>query len=366
MPPKLESQAPTVAASAEEFVDRVYRAAISMFEILTIYLGHRVGLYEALARGGPATSVELAERTGTNERYVREWLEQQAANAIVEVDDVKASATARRYSLPTAHVEVLADPESLLFTAPLSVALVRGTRPLADLVEAFRTGDAPPALPWEPEGRPEENRVLYRRLLGREWLPSIPDVHARLNDDPPARIADVGCGTGWSSIAMALSYPKVRLDGFDLDEAAIAKARQNAQGEGVTDRVTFFARDGSDPEFTGRYDLVTIFEALHDMARPVEVLSTMRSLLTERGSVIVADERAGEEFTAPADDVERFLYGWSVIGCLPAAMGDPETAATGTVMRPGTLRRYAEGAGFTRVEILPIENDFWRFYRLFP
>jgi SAM-dependent methyltransferase len=233
-------------------------------------------------------------------------------------------------------------------------------------VEAFRTGDAPPPLPWEPEGRAEFNRALFLNLLGKEWLPAIKEVDARLRSEPPARIADVACGTGWSSIAMAKAYPRIVVDGFDLDPDVIGAARQNAEESGVTDRVTFTAIDASDLPGSRRYDLVTIFEALHDMSRPVEVLRAARSMLDEDGTVLIADELVQDEFTAPASEPERYAYGWSVVSCLPSAMGDPETAATGAVMRPSTLRGYALEAGFRDVEILPIDTDYWRFYRLIP
>jgi hypothetical protein len=115
-----------------------------------------------------------------------------------------------------------------------------------------------------------------------------------------------------------------------------------------------------------RYDLVTVFEALHDMARPVEALAAARRMLAEGGSVVVADEPVADEFTAPASEMERYAYAWSVVSCLPSAMGDPETAATGAVMRPATLARYARSAGFARTEALPVETEVWRFYRLVP
>ncbi len=125
-------------------------------------------------------------------------------------------------------------------------------------------------------------------------------------------------------------------------------------------------RDAADPAVAGSYDLVCIFEALHDLARPVEALAAMRPMLADGGSVLVADERVAERFTAPGDEIERMMYGWSVLHCLPAAMAEQPSAATGTVMRSDTLRRYASEAGFTQVEVLPIDNDFFRFYRLRP
>jgi hypothetical protein len=134
----------------------------------------------------------------------------------------------------------------------------------------------------------------------------------------------------------------------------------------LADRVSFEVRDAADPASQGGYDLVTVFEAIHDMSTPVEALHAMRGLLVEGGSVIVADERVADSFTAPGDEVERLMYGWSVLHCLPVGMAEQPSAATGTAMRPDTLREYALAAGFRDVEVLPIENDFWRFYRLRP
>jgi 2-polyprenyl-3-methyl-5-hydroxy-6-metoxy-1,4-benzoquinol methylase len=306
--------------------ERLFGDAVGALELYTVYIGERLGLYRALADGGSATSSELAERTGTAERYVREWLEHHASSGLLEVDDAKAEALVRRYRLPPEH--------------------------------------APPPQSWEPEGRAEFNRALFLNLLGKEWLPAVTDVDARLRAEPPARVGDVACGTGWSSIAMARAYPRIIVDGFDLDHDAIAVARRHAEKAGVSDRVTFSVADVSDLRASGGYDVVTIFEALHDMSRPVDALKVAREMLTDDGVLLVVDEFVDDEFTAPASDRERYNYGWSVVSCLPGAMGDPQTAATGAVMRPSMLRRYATEAGFRDVEVLPIETDYWRFYRL--
>jgi 2-polyprenyl-3-methyl-5-hydroxy-6-metoxy-1,4-benzoquinol methylase len=207
-------------------------------------------------------------------------------------------------------------------------------------------------------------RAMYERLLGTEWLPAIPELHERLGADPPARVADVACGSGWSSIAIARAYPKVSVDGIDLDSASIDDAQRNLAGTDVADRVRFHNRDAADAEFADRFDLVTIFEALHDMSRPVDVLRTVRGMLAEGGSVLIADERTEDSFRAPSSDRERLFYGFSILTCLPSAMVGPDAAGTGTVMRTETLRRYATEAGFARADVLPIEHDFWRFYLL--
>jgi 2-polyprenyl-3-methyl-5-hydroxy-6-metoxy-1,4-benzoquinol methylase len=350
----------------EALADRLFRDMAGALELLTVYAGERLGLYRALHEGGPATSAELAERTGTTERYVREWLEHHAVSGLLEVDDPAAEPRARRYTMPPGHAAVLADTEDARYQAFDGSEIVRAARWMPEVVTAFRGGGAPPPLPWAPEGRPEFNRAVFLNLLARQWLPAVTDVDLRLRGEPPARVADMACGTGWSSIAMAQGYPLISVDGFDLDEDAIAAARRHAKDAGLADRVTFTTADVSDPDVVGRYDLVTIIEGLHDMSRPVDALRAARAMLTGSGCVIVADERVEDHFTAPASLQEQYHYGWSVVGCLPAVMGDPDTAATGAVMRPATLRRYALEAGFRDVETLPVEAGLLRFYRLTP
>ena len=347
-------------------VERLFRDAGAALELYTIYLGERLGLYRSLADHGSATSSELAERTGTAERYIREWLEHHAVSGLLEVDDTKAEPVERRYHLPPEHIPVLADPDHADYFAFKGVEIARAARQLPRLVEAFRTGGAPPHLPWEPEGRAEVNRPAYLHRLGKEWLPAIPEIDRRLRDEPPARVADFACGTGWSSIAMAQAYPRITVHGFDLDENAIAAARKHAEDAALDDRVSFSVADAADPAQAGRFDLVTILEALHDMARPVEALRSARDLLARGGTVLIADELVEDEFTAPASDLERYHYSWSLMSCLPDAMDDPQSAATGAVMRPSTLRRYADDAGFQETQVLPFHTEYWRFYRLIP
>ena len=348
----------------EALRERIFGNAVAALELYTVYLGERLGLYRALAEGGPASSSQLADRTGTAERYVREWLEQHAASGLIDVDEPRAAPLVRRYRLPVEHIPVLADRDDVRYEAHTGVDIVRAGRRLPELVEAFRVGNAPPPLPWEPEGRAEPNRARFINLLGNQWLPAIADVEVRLRAQPPARVADVACGTGWSSIAMAQAYPGIRVDGVDLDHDAITAARQNAERAGVADRVNFSVTDAADLGGPGGYDLVTIFEALHDMARPVDALSAARQILAPDGTVLVVDGLVNDEFTAPASARERTEYGWSVVSCLPGAMADPQTAATGAVLRPSVLRRYALEAGFRDVQTLPIDTDYWRFYRL--
>lgn len=195
-------------------------------------------------------------------------------------------------------------------------------------------------------------------------LASVPELDAALRE-PGIEIADIGCGGAWSTIALARAYPQARVSGYDVDPATIALATANvAASLDVSGRVTVTDSDAADLP-AGRFTAVFAFECIHDMPRPVEVLSAALWSLTDDGFVVVMDEAVADEFTAPGDAVERLMYGFSLSCCLPDGMSHPESVGTGTVMRPSTLRRYALDAGFSGVSVLPIDNfGFWRFYLL--
>jgi 2-polyprenyl-3-methyl-5-hydroxy-6-metoxy-1,4-benzoquinol methylase len=346
-------------------VDRLLNAGIATGEVFSVYMGDRLGFYRALREHGPSTAKELADAASTDERSTREWLEQQAAAAILHVDDASARADRRRFELPEAHADALTDLDSPYSITPLCRAFAAIGQSLPKVVDAFRSGEG---VQWEDygadmmESQGDFNRPWLRAQLGTEFIPSISDVHERLRQG--GSVADVACGVGWAGISIADAYQKVTVDGFDLDEHAIDLARENAAAVGVSDRVTFHTRDAADSLVEGLYDLAIVVEAIHDMSAPVEVLASIRRMLAPGAPLIVADERVEDSFTAPASETERIFYAFSILTCLPSAMVDTPSAATGTVMRTSTLERYAADAGFSSVEVLPIEHDFLRFYRL--
>ena len=356
-------------ARRDELVGRLFGSTLGAMDLLCVYVGDQLGLYRALVHEGPSTSAELASVAGLNERYAREWLEQQAMAGILETEDPSASDAERRYVLPAGHDEVLLDASSLNCMAPIAQLLVACALPIHAVLEAFRTGEGVPYADYGAdlhEGQARFTQPMFDNLLASDWFPAVAAIHTRLSDDPPARVADVACGLGRSSIAIARGYHKVTVDGIDLDGASIARARELLPGSGVEDRVAFHCRDAADPELSGRYDLVTIFEALHDMSYPVDVLRCARGLLADGGCALVADERTADRFSLESGDVERLYYGFSVLHCLPVGMVGEDAAGTGTVIRPDTVREYAVMAGFAGFEVAPIENDFWRFYLLTP
>jgi len=356
------------ARRRDALAQRLREGVLGTIDVHTVYIGDRLGLYRELAKA-EATAGELAARTRTIERYVREWLEQQAVTGLLEVDDPAAPAGERRYRLPPGHAEVLVDRDDLAYSSALARMMVGMVRPLPRVLEAFRSGAGVPYADYDADfcdGQGETSRARFVNLLASEWLPALPDVDARLRADPPARVADVACGTGWSAIAIAEAYPKVRVEGIDLDPYSIEVARRTAAGAGLDGRVRFEVRDASDPRLEARFDLVCAFEAVHDMSHPLEGLRGIRALSVAGGSVLVADGRVAERFAAPGGDVERLMYGFSVLHCLPAGMAAGGGAATGAALRPAMLCDLASDAGFGSVEVLPIRHDLWRFYRLRP
>jgi 2-polyprenyl-3-methyl-5-hydroxy-6-metoxy-1,4-benzoquinol methylase len=353
--------------TAEALAERVFAAANEASYLAAIHIGRELGLYAALRDGGPATSTDLAERTATDERYVREWLEHQAVGGLVTVEDAAAGALERRYALPRGHAEALLDHTSPYSSGPFAQFAVGMTQSLDHTIAAFRTGQGVPydAFPTCRIAQGEVNRPMFVHELGSSWIPALGDLDRALREHG-GRVADIACGTGWSSIELARAYPKVHVDGYDPDVPSIELARRNLAGSGVEERVHFRAEDGRKAGSGEDYDLVTVFEAIHDMARPVDVLANARALLAPGGVALVADEKVAHEFHAPADTLEQLMYGYSVLFCLPTARDEQPSAATGTAIRPHTMRRYATEAGFSRVEVLPVDNAIWRFYALTP
>jgi len=194
-------------------VERLFHGGIAVLEMLSIYVGDRLGLYRALAQNGPSTTSQLARSAGIHERYAREWLEQQAVAGLIEVKTESLDADKRRYGLAPGHAEVLLNPDSLNYLVPIVWAIPGLAATLPALLQAYRDGGGVPYPAYGAEFRnsiASLNRPMFKNQLGSDWIPAMPDVDRRLRAYPPSRVADVGCGTGGSSIAVAQAYPKVR------------------------------------------------------------------------------------------------------------------------------------------------------------
>lgn len=358
--PRPDAPAPVVA-------ERIVAATLGAMEIMAVHLGDRLGWYRALAAHGALTSTELARLTGSAERYAREWLEHQAASGYLDVHDVDAGPFARRYRLHPGAAEAMTDADSLNHLAPVAGFVAAAGRAVDALLTAYRTGGGVSWAELGPDARRAQgalNRPLFLHQLAQEVVPALPELHAALEGG--AVVADVGCGEGWSAIGLARGFPEVRVEGVDVDAPSIEAARRHALEAGLADRVTFSTADGAtfEPWRRGRYGVVAAYECVHDMADPVAVLAGMRAMAAPGAYVLVMDERTEPEFAPRSSATERLFYGYSLLCCLPDGLSTPDGAGTGTVMRPATLEAYAVAAGFAGVEVLPVEHETFRFYRL--
>jgi 2-polyprenyl-3-methyl-5-hydroxy-6-metoxy-1,4-benzoquinol methylase len=356
----------STSSRSDALVERLFSATIDALELHAVYLGTELGLYAALADHGPLTAPELARTAGIAPRYAREWLEQQAVAGVLDVDDPHGTlgADERRFSIDDEHARVLTQPDDPAHVAPFAHLLAGIGQALPLVVQAYRTGEG---VPYEQYGRDFRhgqghiNRPAFTHALPAEWLEAMPDVVERLNAGG-ARVADVGCGQGWSTIAVAGAYPAADVVGIDLDEPSIAEARAHAAAAGVD--ASFVVTDAARLAEHGRFDLVLVLEALHDLARPAEFLAATRAALAPGGVLLVVDEKVADRFTAPGDEAERMMYGWSVLHCLPTQLVEEPSAALGTVMRADSVRALAADAGFASCEELPVDGDLFRLYRL--
>lgn len=354
--------------TTDVLAERLVGALTGAVELLTVEVGRRLGLYAAL-RGGPLTPSELAKAAGIDERYAQEWAEQQAAAGFLTAAPPPALVSSPpppslwSFGLAPGVAEVLLDEDGPAYAGAATEFALGAALLTPRVIDAFRTGEG---VPYSAYGEVRHgiagfNRPMFDHLLTTTWLPAVPAIDAALRSS--ARVLDLGCGMGYSSVAMALAYPSITVRGVDLDSDSVAAAREVAASAGVADRVSFVVADAAGG-LDGTFDLITIFEALHDMGDPVGVLRNARSLLRPGGSVFVADERVADMFTAPAGEVERLQYAFSVLHCLPATRAENPVVANGTILRAPTLLGWARSAGFGQPEVLDIDNDFWRFYHL--
>ncbi|MEU6135112.1 class I SAM-dependent methyltransferase [Nocardioides sp. NPDC047086] len=351
--------------TADDVAERLFGSILGTVEIVSVFIGDRLGWYRSLADEGPASAVELAGRTRTQVRYAREWLEQQAVVGLLVVE-ADGGPDERRFAIPAGTAEVMTDPTSLAYLVPIARMFGAVGPALPRLLEAYRNGGG---VSWDElgddarESQADANRPWYEKRLGPA-LAGVPAVHEALSTEG-CRILDVGCGGGWSSISLARAYPSATVLGIDIDQPSVDMAVANAREAGVEDRVRFVCQDAATIE-EGTVDVAFAFECVHDMPRPVEVLSAVRRTLVPGGSLVVMDEAVADCFAPDGDDLERIMYGFSLFVCLPDGLSSPPSVGTGTVMRPSTLKEYGEAAGFSGFEVLPIEEfGFWRFYRLF-
>jgi 2-polyprenyl-3-methyl-5-hydroxy-6-metoxy-1,4-benzoquinol methylase len=347
----------------QSFEERLVEQTTGALEVFGVYLGDRLGLYAALRDSDGLTVAELATRGGIHPRYAREWLEQQAVAGVLTVDDASRPGTERVFRLPAEHAPVLTDPTHAAHLAPLARMIAGIGGVLDEVVAAYRSGGGVPYARYGADFRHGQggiNRPAFSSSLVEAWLPALNGTAKCLAEG--GRVADLGCGQGWSAIAVAQAFPSADVLGLDCDPASIDDARTHAAAAGV--RARFECADAPALAGQGRFDLVMLLEVLHDLARPVETLAAARAALAPHGAVLVADECVAPQFTAPGDGLERMMYGWSIVHCLPTQMVEQPSAAIGTVIRESALRDLAAQAGFSSTRTLDVDGGFFRLYEL--
>jgi ubiquinone/menaquinone biosynthesis C-methylase UbiE len=307
-----------------------------------VVVGHRLGLYRSLAEG-PATAEELARRTGTDPRYVAEWLRGQAAGGYVSCDPA-----AEQFSLTEEQAFALADPDGVLYLPGAFLLALGALRAESQITDAFRSGAG---MGWH-EHHPDVFtgcemffRPGYIANLTSAWIPALEGVEAKLAAG--GRVADVGCGHGASTVLIAQAYPKAAILGSDYHQASVDLARKRAAEAGVADRARFEVASAQTFSGTG-YDLVATFDCLHDMGDPVGAARHIRQALDADGTWLIVEPLAADTPAGNLNPVGRVYYSFSTFLCVPNARSQPGGYTLGAQAGEPAIRQVAERAGFTR------------------
>ncbi|MFZ3495909.1 class I SAM-dependent methyltransferase [Streptomyces sp. 5.8] len=330
-------------SGTHEFHQRVISDAGAAVRGLTVALGERLGLYRELAEAGPLTAAGLAERTGIAKRYAEEWLHAQLSAGYVE-----RHPSADTYTLPADHVAVLADPKAVTFAAGFFTALkaLYATEDL--LVDAYRSGDGVGWAEHDPAldtGMGSFFQPTYEHRLVPDWLPALHGVTGKLAAG--GTVADVGCGVGHTTLLIAKAFPQATVHGFDYSEEAISIARQLAEEAGLSDRVVFDVASADDYPGSG-YDLVTFFNALHDMGDPVAAAQHVHKSLDGDGTWMLVESNVSPADIDTQTPAARMFMALSAVMCLPVAVAQRGPHALGNHSGEKAFRAIAEEAGFTR------------------
>jgi SAM-dependent methyltransferase len=339
-----QSIASPAPSEVKAFMGQVIADLSAAFSGVLVNVGRRLGLYQAMADLGACTSVALAEATGVRERYVREWLANQAAGGYVTYDREKQT-----YALPPAQAMVLALDQSPIFMAPAFEVAASFWLDEDKIVEAFRSGQG---MGWHAHnhrmfcGTESFFRTGYRAHLVSEWLPALDGIVERLKRG--ARVADIGCGHGASTIIMAQEFPKSSFIGLDYHDASIAIARKRAVEQGVTGNIAFEVKAAT--EFDGHdFDLICFMDSLHDLGDPVGALARCRKALKPDGKVLLVEPYAGDRLEENLNPIGRMYYAASAMACTPNSLSQEVGLGLGAQAGEERLRKVAREAGFSNL-----------------
>jgi 2-polyprenyl-3-methyl-5-hydroxy-6-metoxy-1,4-benzoquinol methylase len=325
-----------------EFLGKAIVDFGATFNAALIRIGDKLGLYKALAKRGPQTPAELAKSTGTTERYIREWLSEQAAGGYVNYD-----ATTGKFSLSEEQAFAMADESSPVFLPGAFQVALAAIKAEEEITERFKTGKG---LGWHEhhhelfEGTERFFRPGYAANLIGAWIPALEGVDAKLKKG--GRVADVGCGLGASTILMTKSYPNSEFVGFDYHDKSIETAKQRAKDAGVSDRIRFEV--SSAKSYPGKdYDFVTFFDCLHDMGDPAGASAHVHSTLKKDGTWMIVEPFAGDKLEENLNPIGRAFYGASTLLCTPASLSQEVGLALGAQAGEKRLREVVTSGGFS-------------------
>jgi SAM-dependent methyltransferase len=322
------------------------------------YIGDRLQIFKSLAEAGAVTSAELAERTGLNERYLREWLGAMTAAKYIAYD----SATSR-YSMSPENAMILANEESPFYMGGFMQMIVPEVGMAPKLVESFRTGKGLPQSEYPPEVFEAIERgsaPMYRHQLIRKWMPAMPQVVERLNAGGTA--LDVGCGSGRAVIALATAYPKARIFGYDAHPGSVERARANAKAAGVADRVSFDVVDCTRLP-ADQFDFIGTFDVIHDSLDPVGLLKSIRNALKADGTYLMVEVNVSNRPEDNINPMGRMMYSASTLYCMTVSLAHGG-AGIGALMGEPKAHEMATEAGFTQFKRLPVKDAFSVLYEI--
>lgn len=322
------------------------------------YIGDRLGIFKTLAGAGAVTSVELAERTGLNERYLREWLGAMTAAKYISYDP-----STSRYSMSSENAMILANEESPFYMGGFMQMVVPEVGMAPKLLESFRTGKGLAQSEYPPEVFEAIERgsaPMYRHQLIRKWMPAMPQVVERLNAGGTA--LDVGCGSGRAVIALATAYPKARIFGYDAHPGSVERARANAKAAGVADRVTFDVVDCTRLP-AEQFDFIATFDVVHDSVDPGGLLKSIRNALKSDGSYLMVEVNVSNRPEDNINPMGRMMYSASTLYCMTVSLAHGG-AGIGALMGEPKARELAATAGFSSFQRLPVKDAFSVLYEI--
>ena len=324
------------------------------------YIGDRLGIFKSLAEGGAVTSAELAQKSGLDERYLREWLAAMTAAEYVAYDPAS-----KRYSISPENAMILAREESPFFMGGFIQGIIPNLSVTPKVLQAFKDGKGVKQSEYPPETFESMERStanMYRNQLVKHWLPAIPHVVKKLEEGGSA--LDVGCGSGRCAIALAKSFPKAKIFGFDAHPGSLDRARTNARAAGLGDRITFEVVDCTRLP-AAQFDFISTFDVVHDSIDPVGLLRSIRAALKPGGTYLMVEVNVSARLEDNISAMGRMMYSMSTLYCMSVSLGGGG-AGIGACMGEDKARALAKEAGFSSFERLPVKDLFSVLYELKP